>query len=234
MSASLPHPPARRFVEALSWRLATELLRRHAGELRLVEAHGGGGQYDELRVYPRNGHGPFVVSLNRPGSAHFSRGGPWTGIWADALAAEDPKLIVDELERRAGLVSGAHLPAATPDVLTFRVISVLLSTAAFERGRWEVRSGYADTSDGSSVRSDLFEPFPSCRGRLSERDPGDLLGEPAYRFWFLVRNGQARLAFEDTGVAWDRQGHEMALFSQYREAGTLGPLVGRLWGSVFG
>ena len=46
-----PHLPSRQVNEVLSWRLAAELLSRHPGEFRLIEAHNGGGQYDELWVY---------------------------------------------------------------------------------------------------------------------------------------------------------------------------------------
>ena len=44
--------PRAQFKEVLSWRLTAELVRRHPGQLRVIEAHGGGGQYDELRLYP--------------------------------------------------------------------------------------------------------------------------------------------------------------------------------------
>jgi hypothetical protein len=51
--AALGAEPSAPVREALSWRLMAELARRHPNQLRVIEAHGGGGQYDELRLYPR-------------------------------------------------------------------------------------------------------------------------------------------------------------------------------------
>lgn len=45
----------RSVLEAASWRLASELARRHPDTTRLIRAHPGGGQYDCLRVMPTAG-----------------------------------------------------------------------------------------------------------------------------------------------------------------------------------
>jgi hypothetical protein len=229
---------ARRWREAISWRLAVEVLRRHPGELRLLEAHGGGGQYDELRIYQRvdlNADSPFLISFNRAGGVHFGIPGveSWH-IWAYAFSRDDPKQVVDELERRAGLVSHGKLPAETPDVLTLRVIAALLGSAAFERGQWEARSGSFDSSGyDTSAREELFEPFPLCQGRLTQSEPSDILGEPAFRFWFLLRDHKPLLAFEDTGRVWDRDGEEINLLSRFRREQRLWPLTAELGGRIF-
>ena len=230
--------PNRRIREVLSWRLAAEVMGRHPGELRLVEAHGGGGQYDELRIYGRSAEQPatFLISLNRSGGAHFrgADAAPWVTFWEDALAAEDPKAIVDEqLEGRAELASDGHLRAATPEVVTVRVIALLLAHTAFERERWEARSGCCDSSYGTSVRHTYFDPFPLCHQRLEHKEPGDLMGEPGYRFWFLVKNGDPRLAFEENGRAWDRDGEELNVVARYSRAGSLWPVVAGLSTKAF-
>jgi hypothetical protein len=228
-------PPSRRVIEAVSWRLATELIRRHAGDLRLVETHGGGGQYDELRLYPRSGpeSATFLVSLNRLGSAHFSRAPAWGTVWIDAVAAEDPRSTVDELERRAGLHSAAGLPAATADVLTFRAIAMILSHTAFEPARWECRSGVLDSSGyGGGPRDELFRAFPTAGTRRQERQRDDLLDEPAHRFWFLLRNSEPQIAFEDTGLAWTLANEQFNLVSRYQATGRLWPVVSAVAGPV--
>ena len=222
--------PSRRIVEAVSWRLVAEVMRRHPGRLRLMEAHSGGGQYDQLCLYPRPtpGDASFLVSLNRVGSAYFGglSGEPWTSIWTDVLAAEDPKDVVDEMERLARLTSSAHVPPSTPDVLTVRAIAALLAPKAFERGRWECRNGCLDSSGGDSgVRERLFAAFPLCRERRYQTRPDDLFGEPAYRFWFVLRDDEPVLAFEDNGLVWDRHEEQFNLVALRKAAGSLAPVV---------
>jgi T3SS (YopN, CesT) and YbjN peptide-binding chaperone 2 len=54
-------------LEAASWRLASELVRRHPSTLRLIRAHPGGGQSDVLWLLPSSGE-VGDVRLNRAGS----------------------------------------------------------------------------------------------------------------------------------------------------------------------
>ena len=234
--------PARRVKEALSWRLVAEFLRRFPAQLRVIEAHNGGEQYDELEIVQRDGRDPgFIVSLNRVGSAHFR--GPisgcpdfskqWTSIWLDALVVADPKVVVDELVRRAGLSSSRHLPASTPGVITVRTIAQLLAPGAFERRRFECRNGYYYGSNGGGVRWDWFNKFPSSIHH-ARRQETDFRGEPAFRFWFLLRDDEPRLALEDTGWAWTLNGEEIDLVDLYRRARTLQAVTARLGPELFG
>ena len=52
-----------------------------------------------------------------------------------------------------------------------------------------------------------FAAFPAARARFLDRRPDDILGEPAYRFWFLG-DGEPRLCPENTGLPWDLEGNE--------------------------
>lgn len=54
-------------LEAASWRLASELVRRHPDRLRILRTHPGGGQYDCLTVTTRAADGG-VIQLNRLGT----------------------------------------------------------------------------------------------------------------------------------------------------------------------
>jgi len=234
--------PARRVREALSWHLVAEFLGRSPGQLRVVEAHNGDDQYDELEIVQRDGRDPdFKVSLNRVGSAHFrdpDRGcidfsKQWTSIWLDALVVDDPRVIVDELLRRAGLARRSHLPPGTPDVVTVRAIAQLLAPSVFERRRFECRNGYYYGSSGGRVRWEWFEAFPGSIPYVRPRED-DFRGEPAFRFWFLLRDHEPRLALEDTGRAWTLQGDEVDIVGPCRRAGTLQAVTARLWPELFG
>jgi hypothetical protein len=50
--------PRNPVTRALAWWLAAELIRRHPADLREIETHPGGGQYDCISLYRRNSDSP--------------------------------------------------------------------------------------------------------------------------------------------------------------------------------
>lgn len=106
-------------LEAVSWLLASELVRRHPTETRLFRGHPGGGQYDLLwiRQVP-DGNGD--VSLNRNGTlqvnGRFDGGDEltWRPTEWDEYLAADPSEFLERLEDAAGLRRPSHVPAAMP------------------------------------------------------------------------------------------------------------------------
>jgi hypothetical protein len=130
----------------------------------------------------------------------------------------------------SGLPAVKKLPPSNPEVLSFRLLSALLSTKAFSSTVWEGRMGYADTSgdfQGDPIRHDLFEPFPRLQNRLETQRNDDFLGIPAYRFWFLLRNDEPVLGIEaPTGRIEKTDGQRHDLMELYRKAGR------RLWPTV--
>ena len=82
--------------EAASWQLASELVRRHPGCIRLFRGHPGGGQYDLLwLVQIPEGRGD--IRLNRNGTIQVhgrfdDRGAiDWIPTGWDEYLASDPK-----------------------------------------------------------------------------------------------------------------------------------------------
>ncbi|MFA5786146.1 MAG: hypothetical protein WDA71_04040 [Actinomycetota bacterium] len=227
--------PNRQLVEIMSWRLATELMRRYPRRLKLIETHPGGGQYDCLALLPvpaRRGQLFANIDLNRLGSAHFHLPGgvdsppSWSGIWAETLAADDPKSIVDRLAKLARLPEVPHLPQSTREVLGYRLISAFLTHSALGRSRWECRNGYCDTSGhGGGTRLEWFERFPAARDRSRVGLADDFLETPAYRFWFLLQDDVPRVCIETTGKAWDERAHEHDLQDLYRRDRRIWPVV---------
>lgn len=238
--------PSRKLIETMSWRIASTLARRHPERLRLVETHPGGGTYDCLSLYERVDHDHGDLYLNRGGSATVLRmfdgtSGPghmsqWRTIWAEAAVADDLRLVVKELERLCGLPSVRKLPMSTAEVLTFRLVSAFLTANAFSSAEWECRMGYADTSGplGSGVRREFFEPFPELRKRFSIQEPKDFLDEPAYRFWFLLRDSEPQVGFEAiTGLVETVEGDSYDLMSIYKSSGRrIWPLVMKVAGNL--
>ena len=172
------------------------------------------------------------VDLNRAGSAHVHLDSDaidsWGSFWQDLHRAERPKSIVDALADRARLPRVHSLPPSTPAVLVYRTIAALLSQAAFGQQLWSCRNGYEDTSGyGGGVCSFWFEPFPAAGRRLKVSMPRDLLGQSAYRFWFLLRGQEPVLCLETTDLAWTLDGQEFQVPELYKRAGR------RVWPVVF-
>ncbi|MFN7149627.1 MAG: hypothetical protein ACK4V6_09100 [Microthrixaceae bacterium] len=58
----------RSVLEAASWRLGSEVVRRHPTRTRLFHGHPGGGQYDVLWVRSPSGSEGVDVPMNRNGT----------------------------------------------------------------------------------------------------------------------------------------------------------------------
>ena len=56
----LPYPMKR----ALAWWIAAEMIRRHPDEVRVIENHPGGGQYDCLTLCRRGSDYEAIAYLN--------------------------------------------------------------------------------------------------------------------------------------------------------------------------
>ena len=67
--------------------------------------------------------------------------------------------------------------------------------------------------------------FPGAAEGLADHLPGDFLGEPAYRFWFLCNAEEPGLCLETTGTAWDLEGGEFDLMKLYRVQRRIWPVV---------
>ena len=118
-------PPHRTVVEAASWKLATDLVRRHP-ELSVFRYHPAGGQYDCLAIRSDNG---LHIDLNREGRIHVHTldGGSGTSNWEPAewtmYLASDPREFVAEVEQAVRLPRVDSLPATTPKTLTYRLLA---------------------------------------------------------------------------------------------------------------
>jgi hypothetical protein len=170
------------------------------------------------------------ISINRVGSVHFFptslRCTQWKTFWQEYLSACDPRDIIDRVCTSADLTIPTHLPATTSPVVAFRFIAAFLSQTVLGRSKWECRNGYCDSSGGDGGRRDeWFRLFPAARAACETRKTTDLLGEPAYRFWFLCKDDHPQLCLETTGRAWDGRGTECDLLKLYRVRHRVWPVV---------
>jgi hypothetical protein len=212
-------------LEALSWRLASELMRRHPVDTRLIRAHPGGGQYDLLWIFDSAG-GRGDIRLNRAGTiqvhGRFDRYDSivWEPTEWDEYRASDPGAFIERLEAAAGLPSPSRARPATPITLTYRVLAAIAATADGTDQRIEIQEGYIDSSGGfGSSPNRMLAAFPIPDELLRVRDD-DLYREPGYRFWIVMRNDSPIIAVEQTsGVAWiGGRNEQIGLMALYRNA----------------
>jgi hypothetical protein len=161
------------------------------------------------------------IDLNRVGSVWVHRRDQthwvWRGCWWEQAAADDLGPLLDRLCAHTALPSSEYLPESTRAVVAYRVIAAFLTHQILSPGRWTCRNGHLDSSDEGGRRDELFERFPEARERLRHADISDLFGQPAYRFWFLLKDDDPGLAVEpSSGLAWDTKGAGSILIAGIR------------------
>jgi hypothetical protein len=189
--------PARRFVLAQSWWLASALVRRHPG-LRLIETHPGGGQYDCLSLLRAK---EKVFDINRNGSVHVGEAVRELRPMAmDGLFDQEQAwTYVRELEEVSSVGVARHTPSSTPAVLTYRVIAELMAITLNDRKAWDVRNEFEDTSDWGGGPRHYVQGFPLAAARVQQRREDDLLGIAEYRFWGVLSGGEAVAVLDTDG-----------------------------------
>ena len=194
-------------LEALSWRLASDLMRRHPVGTRLIRGHPGTGIYDLLWILGIN-DGPGDVALNRHGTIQvrdrFDRRDriEWEPTDWEEYQASDPRRFVERLEAAAGLDVPSRARPATSMTLTYRVLAEVAATAVRAGWRIEIQEGYIDTAGYGGGPNTVLSAFPIPRELLAVR-VDDLYRQPGYRFWIVVRDDEPVLAFEQTAaLAW--------------------------------
>lgn len=162
---------------AVTWRILTELLRRHqaAHDLRVCWSFPGASGHGIVELQRRDGghllrldvaHGEHLdagLSTRRTGGLDVRR-------YVDALlAADDPKTIVDAFELSAGLPPRrGPMPVSTAPVLCARVIAAVLERRMLARATYRTTPGYVD-ADGSVRACGWVEALPAVQAVLAKR-----------------------------------------------------------------
>lgn len=195
-------------AETLSWRLVTELWRRFPDRFHLVETHPGGGQHDCLCLLGRDpGFGPRL-SVNRSGGVLVHASSRHWSDWRDRLLGPGGREFLDEVTRALGLNAPASLPPSTATAVVYRFVAEFLTHSVGRREIWECRNGVLDSSglEGTAVRRDWFTLFPAAPVAAAPPRGEAILGEPAYHYWFLLRDGEPRLCLSTDGTAYTAAG----------------------------
>jgi hypothetical protein len=219
--------PARRFVLAQSWWIASELVRRHP-QLLALETHPGGGQYDCLSIVDSASRQDLpLIDINRVGRIHVPRAEAFEPItWASALGENHAHAVVRVVEAGAQLQPPTQAPPTTAKVLAYRVIARVLTTLVDDRHDWDVRSGYLQTFQlGSGTWPELSE-FPGVAPFLDERRPDDVEGQPAFRFWFVKRGTESVAVLDTDSRLYLRDRPPIELLPIYKRTRSLTATIG--------
>ena len=230
----------RSMAEALARWLAAELIRRHPEDLRVIETHPGGGQYDCISIYHRgrSRNGPkavdwqqLVVHMNIIPGSHLSHDAWFASKaemgrfnWPEVLLCDDRRTyVVKQLERSAGLAAPPTMPVAKASSIGPRLIAAFLQRTFLGPARWRTDNGFCESSGGwASVREELFEQIPGAQAWRSQPRVENLLDTPEYRFWFLSReraddtiDPPAFAVDTWTGHLWNKAGPQIDLLDRY-------------------
>ena len=216
----------RSVLEAASWRLATELIRRHPDSTRLIRGFPGGGQNDVLWIQARESYEKGDLRLNRDGTIQVVKrfdgrsSDTWQPTSWDEYLRADPHDFLISLEAAAGLPRPGQVPATSPTTLVLRILAAIASTAVKSVNAMDIQSGYIDTAGYGGGPNTALGAFPAIPADLVRPRDDDFCGQPGYRFWIVVREGNPILALEQTeGLAWTRH-HDVAfrLMGLYEES----------------
>jgi hypothetical protein len=215
----------RSVLEAASWRLASELARRHPDRLRVYETHPGGGQYDCLTLASAGSSPTPLVYLNRVGTiqVHTTLDGQQPEEiqeidWATYLAAA-PSEFLRGIERDTGLAAPDAVPPTQPHTLVYRCLALAASVEVLGVRTRAIVSGFVDSSTYPGVRDELFAAMPAADRRRETVEADDPFGYAEYRFWFVTEHEEPVAWFETTGWAGDTSGREVDLMEAYKRRG---------------
>lgn len=230
--------PNKQLIEIASWRIVSELYRRYPGRFKVIETHPGGGLYDCLTLVDGRTQ---IADFNRQGRLHvFNRFDgnrrliPPFDLWNKMIESVDLKDLLDNISKMMGLpIPTSSLPSSTNTTLVYRFISSFLTHATFGKNKWECRNGCRDTSGyGGGVSKD-FDMFVGAQKQIREIFPDDILGQPAYRFWFLRKNDVPVLCLETSGLVWLKEEKPYKLMELYQKNRRIWPIINKLADHLF-
>jgi hypothetical protein len=221
----VPFHPSRMVRECLSWRLATEFMRRHPDFGTLIEAHPGGGQYDCLAFYRQGG---LSLAINRCGSITFLAGDAmpqidFTRVWRRGLEEDGVETILNAMSDLVRLSPPSPLPSTTSETLACRVITVIMSALIFDKKMWKCLNGQEDTSGygDQSARDKWFIEFPAAEESRRQVDTDDPPVMPSYRFWFILRDETPLVCLSKQALWYPRNRAPVDLMAKYRKGSTI-------------
>lgn len=209
-------------IEIASWRLMTEFMRHLSSQYILIEYQPGMGYGNALAIcertskhilldYSRSGHfNIFPKGIQKPDYTN--------GHINEDVLRKDLTEILDHGVGYIGLSRTKKLPPSTPQVITYRLITTILSQSVFGRSLWQCKSGCLDSSvDGYAQRTELFKQFPEALKRTTVVKKMDFHENPNYNFWFILKDGKPICCLEIDGTMWADNGTKINIVAEYKK-----------------
>ena len=199
-------------ADVLTWRLASELVRRHPEELWVIRTFSFDGFYDCLLVrrLPDPLASPATIAINRHGT-HVKVG--WFGqpelapddepllSWGDAYAHPDPRDWLKRLEETAGLpATRSTLPPSTPSSLVVRWIAMFLAMQVGSRPRWTAWNDWSEVDFGSKPAD--FDKIPDTARWLHSQGGGGAAARVLFVGTYEDQKREPRFALSTEGHLW--------------------------------
>jgi len=220
----IPKPSAR-LINAQSWWIAAELVRRHP-QLIVHESHPGRARKDVLSLLderdPQRSHHAGKVEMSR--TATLLAAGPDSlGVerhleltWGEALSGH-PARVVEQIEHVVGFATDVNAPSP-PRVLVYEFFAELLLLKINSSETWDIRNEVLDHGQGANWFGDgrrgYIEKFPilversaSDSSTLLDRTPRlGLWNEPYSHYWAVLRDKEPVLLISPIeGIVFTRE-----------------------------
>lgn len=212
--------------EILSWVIAAYAVLATDEDLRVIQTHPGGGQYDCLTITDADGTAP--VWMNRDGYSAAIAGHIVSSFWEEAVIG-GPIAMAERIGRMAALRrQDTHVPTLT----ALSVLNIANWLTNYQLDRRTVASAWVDTSGGDCGPDlDVVSAF-SVPASWWEQEPPRPDSDALAWVFALVSNGTPRVLVNTaTGAAIDATGDVWNRWPEltYRPDGTLGcPLASQI------
>ncbi|MFF2031104.1 hypothetical protein [Arthrobacter sp. NPDC058192] len=202
-----------RHINALSWRVASELSRRDSGLYIGLTGDGGSAAHADALMMT-NASGPQYQARRSGLGITAGSGGEFQIPWDRAFGMPGARSIAIAMEKSQAIHRPEKSPVTTPRALGYRVMASMLELTLGDHQQWS-------TSEFSG--GPLDPESSATRGRLQSWEDTR---------WALARDGETVARLDNFG--WlEFDGRLINLLSKYRELnGRLYPLVLEIFGST--
>lgn len=201
-------------INALSWRVASELARRDARVyIGLTGDGGSAAQADALTLSSQSGGARYQARRTGFGLV-AGMGGHFTMDWEQALNMPSARAIAIAMEKSLDIHLPEKTPTTTPRALGYRIMASLLEMTVGDGRQWftyEAMGGRLDPD--TTVASDRLQEYEDTR-------------------WLLYRDSEQQAVLDNFG--WlEVEDRKIDLHRRYRELdGRLYPLVLEIFGRI--
>ena len=194
-----PHSIRHPLKAAIAWQVISEIAKRHRQpeDLRVVEMHPGGGQYNLLRLLRGNNPNGLIYDSANQILADFNLAtgqlsNPFTEStqpfsWLERwLVCDDIDDLMAAMQPVVGMEGIKHRPDDSRAVFGFTLIASIMTSQMTSECYLRVKNGFVDTSGDGGGISSILSRFPALFASHS-RDHDELKYDAAAKCWMILQ-----------------------------------------------